>query len=196
MRIPLLILSSLLLAGCVTPAVEDPPVDAAGTPITDVVTPVVQEFLGRMTASPLGPLAHQNADLELMIADVQREGFLLEIVTVPQILQLDLEWTSPSPAASMILMVNIPTSTDGKVVDVFSERSDTGALCMRLNPADLAAGPVSVMAHSSNAVALDYVVRITNIDGEVLLHADRGHMEVERADAEERDALPCEETSA
>lgn len=194
MRSVLLLISAaaLLLAGCVTPAAEtvEP---AAAELAAPAIEPLVQLFEGHITASALGRLAHEDARTEMMFADLQREGFLLEIGEVPQLLQIDLEWTSTSPTASMFSMVNIPTTTHGEVLDVLSERSATGAVCMRVPLDEVATGMISVMAHSIDAANVDYVIRVTSVGGAVTLHADRGHMEVEREAGDEREALPCEE---
>lgn len=196
MRFVLVLAAAALMAGCVSvPSAEEDvaPQDAATVPAAE---PVVQEFEGHMTASALAPLAHQNSDMEMMVADVQREGFLLEVAEVPDVLQIDLEWTALTPMAEMATMVNVPTSTDGTVLDFFSEWSGSGSVCIRIPVEDIQVGPLSVMAHSRNAADVDYVIRVTTIGGDVTLHADRGHMEVEREDGEARDALPCEDAAA
>lgn len=186
---------TLLLAGCVqAPADEsaDAPVDAASAALPE---PVTTEFQGHMTASLLAPVAHRDPRSEMLFADVQREGFVYEILAQPQSLRVELEWSGAGNDPKMVAMITVPLA-EGGAWDYFTEPFGPGVACLVIPGADLPPGKIGVMAHSRNAVDVDYTFRMTILGGEGVLHADAGHMEVERADAEEREHLPCEETAA
>ena len=190
MRTTLLLAAALLSAGCVTlPGQEAATLEAAADPAA-LVEPVVQELTGHATASPLARLAHIDPRTEALVAPVQREGFILDIQEVPQMLQIEIEWDGTA-RGSMAPMVNVPTSQDGQVVDYFGELSDSGLACMRLPVEELKADRISIMAHSQMAVNIDFVLRVTTVGGAATL-LDAPHMEVERSDPVQGEALPCE----
>lgn len=174
---------ALLTAGCIgAPALEDSPVDAAGA--TDPDEARVLEWEGRVAASALAPLAHQQVTEELL-APVHSEGFGMELTAVPTAFRVDLTWSGD---AAFSLMVDVPTE-DG-AASYASDAVDTGAACMMVPVDGLVTGPLAVMTHSQGAVDVEYTVTVTlvNGDGRIL---PGGHSAAEPGAAEHEHGLPC-----
>lgn len=188
---------NLLIAGCIG---GDEPIEGSATESVDAAPeeatePVVQLFEGVATASALSPLAHQQAT-EPLLADLQREGAVIEVTQAPATARLEVAWTSPSPVAEMMLMVDLPVPGSEDLVTFLSGWSASSPLCMDIPVEHLAEseGDWSLMVHNRGAALLEFEMTLITVGGDVLLNTDRYHMEVED---EERvrdvlDGAPCE----
>lgn len=145
------------------------------------------EWAGAILGSPAGMLAH-HAVTESHVAPLQREGFVFEIVEVPQDLRVELAWPGPGTA---ITMVSAPRDGADPGGAYFTEWAGEGAQCVRIPAEALETGKWQVMIHTQNAVAADFVFTVATLGGKGAI-LNGPHTPAESATTQERDALPCD----
>lgn len=181
-------LAPFLLAGCLS--VPDAGVDPAAlgaANATDKLDEVRAEWTGTITASPFGLLAH-NAQTEGQVGALQKEGFVFDIVEIPDDLRVELAWPGPGTA---VVMVSTPRDEADKGGEYFTEASDAADQCLRVPPADLVPGRWQVMIHTSEAVMADYTFTVVTVGGKGTL-LDEPHSPAEAGSPEAREALACD----
>ncbi|MGQ0536273.1 MAG: hypothetical protein ACT4PT_09395 [Methanobacteriota archaeon] len=200
MRLPALfiLLVPLAFSGCLGGA-DETPVESSST--TDVTTgiaapalePVVQFLEGHQTSMALSRLAHNQAT-EPMVAELQREGTVMTVAAAPESMRVELEWTSPSPATQMGVMIDTPHPDENKLHTFFVGMSDTSPICFEM-PAEVlqhSVGEWAIMIHNFVGTEVDYKITFTSVGGDAVLQTDRFHMEVEDDTKERDEAKPVD----
>jgi hypothetical protein len=187
--LPSLLLLAAALAGCVNQAAPPEALAPSSLPPAPLGEPVVATWDGRITASQLGPLAHTR-DTEPLVADVEREGFLLDVTEPPRLLQAALTWTGNADA-QMLVMVSSPR-VDGKGLEYFTKMTKDQPLCLQVPPAEITAGKWQIMAHSRDAMQVDFQFAVITLGGAASILKGEPHSSAEAAETKEAPALPCD----
>jgi hypothetical protein len=187
---------AMAASGCIrAPAepLEPTTLPETPAPVAEALEPVMHTWDGLVTASQLGMLAH-NRDTELLVADVQREGFVFEVTEVPQDFRTELTWTANGPTpAEMLVMVSSPKDANNEGVEYFTELAAEGPLCLRIPADGIVPGLWQVMAHTRMATQVEFTFTITTLGGMASILEGEPHSSAEAATTTDGEALPCEE---
>ncbi|MGQ0534866.1 MAG: hypothetical protein ACT4PT_02205 [Methanobacteriota archaeon] len=216
LHLSLVIVSALIVAGCVTPASEEPVAtaaegDAAATAaaVTGLAAaPTVLAWEGYMAAGALFEAPAHFKETEALVSPIWKSGFNLHVEELPSVIEIQLDWTAASPSQVM-MMAHVPNDAENTrywVEYEYPHQHATapmwpteGPLCMRITTDELAPGHWHIMAHSRYGSDIKLAFAVTTVGGVVSIpEGAHGHV----VDAEEvqqiamavepRDWEPCE----
>lgn len=192
----LLLAIPLIVAGCVTPPVDEAAAPNAATASEALaIEPVVLDWKGHVSLSELGMFMHRRPT-EDVFWPIHQEGFLLDVQELPQAMEVAVEWTNlPDGARQMIMLHSHKAEGTNAYVEHVTEFDEAAPKCLRVPAADLAAGHWQVMIHQDGATNADFTLKVITVGGKAVVDDSdlHGHKPEDGAfEVEEHEIEPCQ----